>query len=567
MKTSLFLLIFGFCITIQAQEIIADPIEIIFDGSSATVNIPADITDVNYIVDDADVQIISTTTTTEYTYHVSGTSSNGSLTINGIYKLTLELAGVNLTKPNGGAAIDVECGKRTDLVLVEGTVNRLMDSEFGTQKGALYFKGHADFKGGGILYVTGKRQHAICANEEMELKSSLGTINVLGAVKDGIHCGKGKIDTPDHNYFQMDGGTVNITHVGSDGIESDDYGSITINGGALSINVSAESSDGIKADKDLIINGGDITINVYGEDSEGIKATNRITLNDGNINIIAISDGSKGIKAKRETENATILNGGYLDINGGYINIYVSGDSYQKANGSTSNCMAISVDADMTQSGGDIVLTAMGSETKGYNVKGTNTKTGGTLKVTHGPWKIDSSDLEFDMSIYVRVYKNGEPVTDYSNIAVGAFIWTECMGLAEFDQTEWGMVRVHYDSTDNDEVYFKLYDNAIGREFDLTADREILFDSQGLVGTPSNPVILNYEMTFTPGDVNMDGLVDVADITALAYHIFGTTPTNFDYDAADANNDGDIDVADITAISYMIFSQNAKPRKNQLDPQ
>ena len=566
MKTSLFLLIFGWCTAIQAQT--TDPIEIVYDGEDATVTIPASITDVTCNVSGADVQIASATESTEYTYRVSGTSSNGSLTINGSYKLTLELAGVNLTKPNGGAAIDVECGKRTDLVLVEGTVNTLMDSEFGAQKSALYFKGHADFKGGGILNITGKLGHAICAKEEIEFKSSLGTINVLGAVKDGIHCGKGKIAEPEHNYFQMDGGTVNITNVGSDGIDSDDYGDIIINGGALSVNVSSSSSNGIKADKDLTINGGDITINVNNVDSEGMKACNRITINDGNINIVSTADGSKGIKAKRETENATVLNGGYLDINGGYIDIYVTGDSYQKENGNTSNCMAISVDADMTQSGGDIVLIAMGPETKGYNVKGTNTKTGGTIKVTHGPWIInDRFDLEFDMSVYVRVKKNGEYVTDYSDLAIGAFIGTECMGLAEFDQTTWGLARVYYDATDDDPVYFKLYDNTIGREFVLEADREVLFESQGLAGTPSNPVILSYTITFTPGDVNMDGLVDVADITALAYHIFGTTPTSFDYDAADANNDGDIDVADITAISYMIFSQNAKPRKNQLDPQ
>ena len=74
-------------------------------------------------------------------------------------------------------------------------------------------------------------------------------------------------------------------------------------------------------------------------------------------------------------------------------------------------------------------------------------------------------------------------------------------------------------------------------------------------------------MTFTPGDVNMDGLVNVADITAIAYHIFGTTPATFNSDAADANNDGLINVADITAISYMIFSQSVKPRTNSLDPQ
>ena len=229
--------------------------------------------------------------------------------------------------------------------------------------------------------------------------------------------------------------------------------------------------------------------------------------------------------------------------------------------------MDISVDADLTQSGGDIHLVAMGPETKGMNVKGTNTKTAGTLKVIRGPWLMDPFDLEFGMTAYVRVYKNGEPVTDYSNLAIGAFVGTECMGIAEFDQAEWGLARIHYDCTDDDPVSFKLFDNSIGREFELTADRDIFFESEGVVGMPSSPVRLDYEMTFTPGDVNMDGLVNVADITAIAYHIFGTTPATFNSDAADANNDGLINVADITAISYMIFSQSVKPRTNSLDPQ
>jgi len=556
------------CINSHAQDAIApDPIEIVFNGNSATVTIPESITDVTANISGADVMISSATTDTEYTYRVSGESDTGSLMINGEYKLIVQLAGVTLTNPYGGAVIDIECGKRTDLVLVEGTINTLMDSEFGGQKAALYFKGHADFKGGGTLNITGKVGHAISAKEEIEFKSSLGTINVLGAAKDGIHCGRGKINTPEHNYFQMDGGTVNITNVGSDGIDADDYGNVIINGGALSVNVGKVKSDGVKADNDLEINGGNININISGADSDGMSANNKITINDGNINITVTGDGSKGIKAKQETEDATVLNGGYLDVNGGKIDIYVTGNSYLKEDGTTSKCIDISVDADMTQTGGDIHLVAMGPEAKAYNVKGDYSKTGGTMTIKQGPWMIDPYDYDFDMTCYIRVYRNGHPLTDYSNIAIGAFIGTECMGLAEFDNTNYGYIRVYYDCTDNDPIYFKLYDQKSGQEYDLTSDREILFDSQGLEGMPSQPIRLDYEVAFIRGDVNMDGFIDVSDITAISYHIFGTTPEIFNYDAADVNEDGYIDVSDITAISYMIFAQNAKSRVNNLDPQ
>ncbi len=553
--------------TAWAQDVTTDIIEIVYNGESATVTIPESITDVSYNVSGADVMISSGTLTDEYTYRVSGQSDNGSLLINGDYKMILQLNGLKLTNPNGGAAIDVECGKRIDFVLMEGTVNTVIDSEFGAQKGAIYFKGHAEFKGGGTLNVKGNLKHAICAKEEIEFKSSLGTINVLGAAGgDGIHCGRGKVAN-EHNYFQMDGGTVNINNVASDGVDADDYGCIRINGGSLNVNIGTLKTTGIKADSLLYVNGGNINVNVYGPDCEAIRSCYKTVINDGNFNIVVTGDGSKGIKSKQETDGTTVLDGGFLEINGGNIEVFVSGNSYTKTDGSTSKCMCISVDADMTQTGGDIDLTAMGPETKSHNVKGTEDRTGGTFNVVRGPWLMDVFDYDFDMSIYAIVYKNGEPLNDYSNVAVGAFIWDECMGVGEFDNTNYGIIRVRYDCTDNDEVTFKIYDYNTQQEYELTPDQQVLFDPQGLYGTPSNPVILNYEVAFTPGDVNMDGLVNGADITAIAYHIFGQTPEVFNYDAADANNDGLINGADITAISYMIFGQNTKSRINQLDPQ
>lgn len=59
--------------------------------------------------------------------------------------------------------------------------------------------------------------------------------------------------------------------------------------------------------------------------------------------------------------------------------------------------------------------------------------------------------------------------------------------------------------------------------------------------------------SFTPGDVNADTFIDVADITATASHIVGRTPANFIEAAADVNNDTYIDVADITLIAKAII--------------
>lgn len=57
------------------------------------------------------------------------------------------------------------------------------------------------------------------------------------------------------------------------------------------------------------------------------------------------------------------------------------------------------------------------------------------------------------------------------------------------------------------------------------------------------------------GDANADGTVDVADITAIASYILGTTPTSWNADNADVNSDKVIDVADITAAATIILAQ------------
>ena len=55
------------------------------------------------------------------------------------------------------------------------------------------------------------------------------------------------------------------------------------------------------------------------------------------------------------------------------------------------------------------------------------------------------------------------------------------------------------------------------------------------------------------GDANVDGKVDVADITATAAYILGSKPLPFSTINADANNDATIDVADITTTANIIL--------------
>ena len=60
--------------------------------------------------------------------------------------------------------------------------------------------------------------------------------------------------------------------------------------------------------------------------------------------------------------------------------------------------------------------------------------------------------------------------------------------------------------------------------------------------------------SFTRGDVNNDGNVDVSDVTALINYILGTTPETFIIEAAYITQDDAIDVSDVTALINFILN-------------
>ncbi len=349
-------------------------IDIVYSGTTASVTIPSSVSGVTCSSGtSSNVVLTSTNTTTEFLYRVSGSSSNGSLTINGEYKLSLMLAGVQLTSGTG-AAIDIECGKRIDVLLQEGTTNTLSDYAGGTQKAAFYTKGHAEFKGGGTLNVTGNAKHAICAKEYLTIKASVGTINILGAENDGIHCGEGKAGDED-NYFQMNGGTLNISGCGSDCIDSDDYGCIKIKGGTLVMTMTQEDGAGLKADSILTINGGSISFDVQGAESEAIRCSYNAYFNGGTITGNVTANGARGIRGKRVTKlTGTVLRGGNLYFNGTDVTLTASGGTSDGT-----KCFGIKADNILTQTAGSITVTVSNSATGIQG--GTENWNGGTHNV------------------------------------------------------------------------------------------------------------------------------------------------------------------------------------------
>lgn len=428
----------------------AQTIEINYNGAEATVNIPAEVTDVQADVDGAHVSLNSMTGSNEYTYRLTGASQNGSLRLTGSYKLTLELAGVSL-KSTQGAALEVACGKRVAVVLKKGTENTLEDCKDGVQKAAMYFTGHPEFSGAGTLNVKGNTAHAISAKEYLQLKKSLGTLNILGAVKDGIHCGRDEVSAFDERvlsgednfdnvkeYFFCNGGTVNISNCGGDCIDAGDYGCMLIKGGDLNLTVTSfdtsfdtstdppTGNNGLKSVNTFIQQGGHICINVQGDDCDGLYVNNEARLLGGTLDINVLGNGSKGIKAKQKADG-DYPEGGHVTVaDEAEVSIAARGGDYNdQEKDDVSHCVGLSVDGNLTVgSEARVMVASFASDARTCTCDGT--LTGNVVEATSAQpgdvkpndGKLDAEDVAIAVNFLLgnRTETAGycKPVADYN---------------------------------------------------------------------------------------------------------------------------------------------------------
>ena len=279
-------------------------VTVTFDGDTAYVDLghAPNVTDT---IQGAHVKLISTDTKNELEFVLQGQSTHGSLYYDGPLKCRFYLNGLNLTSDKG-AAIDIKCGKRVDLILNEGTENFLVDAAGGNQKAALYCKGHLEVSGSGSLTVSGNAKHGIATKEYLELKKSTGSITINKAVSDAMHIGQ---------YFMMSGGTVTISGQKGDGLQVETLTVITENNDTIP-NPDKEDNG------QLFIRGGSITITAAEDLTRGIKAPLDMTVSGGTVRVEARGDGSKGISITRNM----LIN---QDTNNTLIQVRASGDVWE----------------------------------------------------------------------------------------------------------------------------------------------------------------------------------------------------------------------------------------------
>lgn len=176
------------------------------------------------------------------------------------------------------------------------------------------------------------------------------------------------------------------------------------------------------------------------------------------------------------------------------------------------------------------------------------------LHAQDSQWSVNPYDYKYDMTVYAKVVYEGAEVSDYSNYEIGAFVGNECRGVGDVqtkDSYTWVYLRVRSNQASGEKLIFKLYDKSTGRTSVIKPSQVIAFSSQGMIGKPSSPVTLE-KPSYTLGDVNEDGIIDVADVVAASQLTAGVADSKYNSLAADANLDGKINIADVVMISTII---------------
>jgi len=357
-------------VTNSKDTTFANAVMIKYAGKTATVTNPYEGSGISVVITNGDVVVTSTVTSAEINYVLSGNATDGSFKLYGEYKFNLVLNGVGITNADG-PAINIQCGKKVSVNVLNGTNNRLIDgSTYATsiedQKAAFFSEGQLNFSGTGALTVIGNYKHGICSDDYIYITQ--GNITISKAVSDGIHA---------NDYFKMDAGTIAVTSLG-DGIDCGE-GYVAINGGTITVN---SVDDGITASYDgtdaaitpyVEIKGAVIKVTTTGDKGNGIKSESYTTVNSSDAITIKVSGkAAKGFKT-----------GGNFMLTNGNITVTTSGNAfYDTDDADIAAAAGINCDGNFVMTQGTVTITSTGTAGKGISVDGTLTVNGGAVSIT-----------------------------------------------------------------------------------------------------------------------------------------------------------------------------------------
>ena len=337
-------------------------VDIVYDGTSATVTAASNISDqLTIVVNGAHVNIVADATLQDsIIYNLSGSTSNGSFYMDGDYKCYVNLTDLTIHNPDS-AAINIDNGKRIDVTL--NGISTLTDATGGAQKACFFINGHAVIAGEGTLNITGNSKHAYFSDEYTRIAS--GIITVLNSVSDGFHI---------NQYLQIDGGTVTISTTGGDGIDvgmtkttTDSHnGEFIMNGGSLAVNTTGDAVKAIKSESIMTIAGGTITASTSGNATydattadlsscAAIKCDSTFNMSDGSVYLMSTGMGGKGLNTD-----------GSVNISGGTFTAVTTGDMYEYSSTLDTKAGGVKADGSITITGGTVRVAASKDEGRAF---------------------------------------------------------------------------------------------------------------------------------------------------------------------------------------------------------
>ncbi len=358
----------------------ANTIYVTYDGANATVDGIADgDADFTVSVNGAHVTI---TAMKKAHYVLSGSSSDGSLTIDGAEKKAwVTLCGLSLTSTSG-AVLSKTTDKRLYLEVTDGTTNSMTDAS-GDHKATVFSAGKLSVSGSGNLTVTGNAKNCIQSSDYIRLRSYIN-LTLRANANNALRA---------NDSIVVEGGSINATvgSAGNNGLSADLL--VKINGGVQNINVQSTAGKGISSDGNVEICGGRLTVITSGGGTwdstdnstsacSGVKADANYIQTGGEVYLKSTGSGGKGISSDAETY-----------IYNGTVHIVTSGGKYTYGNSSSSNYSSapkgIKADGNLNISGGDIAVVSTYHE--GIESKGTITISDGYLYVSAGDDAINSA--------------------------------------------------------------------------------------------------------------------------------------------------------------------------------
>ena len=167
-------------------------------------------------------------------------------------------------------------------------------------------------------------------------------------------------------------------------------------------------------------------------------------------------------------------------------------------------------------------------------------------------WTEKPYDFQYDMSIYVKLSLANQDIYE-----IAAFCGEECRGVGKLmtvgngDQVYY--MRIRSNKSSGETMTFRVYNSKIGKE--VTAGESITFESQSVIGLPSEPFLLD---VFQPGDVNGDRQITSQDALLILQAVAGTIAlTENQAMYGDVNGDGQITAQDASLILQYIAGKTS----------